>query len=192
MSLEIIRLVGEEGRAYVNELAQLRLKVFWDFPYLYEGTLEYEHKYLETYFRARHSLILLVKDGDKVVGGTTGIWAQEEEPSFKEPFKNYGIDPAEVFYFAESVLLSEYRGRGLGKIFFKEREAFARSLGFIKYLSFCSVVRENAPAEYRPLDDFWKSQGFEKAMGLTTQYEWPDRGETQSTSKTMQYWIKKI
>lgn len=192
MSLEILKLNGHEARSYAQDLGELRLKVFWDFPYLYEGTLEYEQKYLETYFKARHSFILLVKDGNQAVGATTGIWAEEEEPSFKQPFMNFGLDPKEVFYFAESVLLNEYRGKGLGKLFFEEREAYARKLGFIKYLSFCSVVRENAPADYRPLDEFWKSQGFEKAAGLTTQYEWPDRGESQSTAKTMQYWIKKI
>lgn len=196
MNLEIVKLRGEEARAYIYELAQLRLKVFWDFPYLYEGTLDYEKKYLETYFKAKNSFILLIKDQDKIVGATTSVWAQEEEESFKKPFQDFGLNPNEVFYFAESVLLNEYRGRGLGKVFFQEREAFARSLGFIKHLSFCAVKRPAhhplMPKDYRPLDEFWHAQGFKMAPGLTTQYEWRDRGESHSTLKTMQYWIKDI
>lgn len=193
MSLEVLRLNGEEARAYVNELAQLRLKVFWDFPYLYEGTHEYEVKYLESYFKAQNSFILIVKDGDKVVGATTGIWAQEEEEAFKKPFLMHGLDPALIFYFGESVLLKEYRGQGLGKLFFEEREKFARSLGQIELLAFCAVVRDEArPKDYRPLDEFWKSQGFEAESGLSTQYAWPDRGQTENTEKTMQYWLKKL
>lgn len=194
--MEILKLTGEEARAYINELADLRLRVFFEYPYLYEGNLEYEKKYLETYFQAKHSFILILKDQGRVVGATTGIWAREEEESFREPFLLHGLDPNGVFYFGESVLLKEYRGLGLGKLFFKEREAFARSLGFIEYLSFCAVERDAEhmakPSDYKPLDEFWSSQGFEKVPGLITHYEWLDRGEAASTKKQMQYWIKKI
>lgn len=193
MSLEILKTTGEEARAYVNELAALRLKVFWEYPYLYEGTLNYEKKYLETYFAAKNSFVLIVKDQGQVIGATTGIWAKEEEESLRKPFLMHGLDPASIFYFGESVLLKEYRGLGIGKLFFIEREKYARSLGFIEYIAFCAVVREEvAPADYRPLDDFWKSQGFTPEPGLSTQYAWPDRGQTENTEKTMQYWLKKI
>lgn len=190
------RLSGEEARTFVNQLAELRLKVFWDFPYLYEGSLDYEKKYLETYFKAKHSLIFLVQDGDKIVGATTGIWAQEEEESFRKPFTDAGFDPAEVFYFGESILLPEYRGKGIGKKFFQEREAFARSLPFIKILSFCAVERSLShplrPDDYEPLDTFWQMQGFQKVSDMKTTYEWPDRNELSSTTKTMQFWMKRL
>lgn len=194
--LEILKLSGKEAKAYVDELAALRLKVFFEFPYLYEGSLEYEKNYLETYFKAQHSFILMVKDKSKLVGVTTGIWAAEEEESFKRPFVENDFDPSEVFYFGESVLLKEYRGQGLGKLFFKERENYARSLGFISLLSFCAVVREQThplkPTGYLPLNMFWEAQGFSQASGVTTEYAWPDRNESESTKKLMQYWIKKI
>lgn len=195
MTIEKLLLTGEEARIYVNELAKLRLGVFYEYPYLYEGTLEYEKKYLETYFKAKHSFILLLKDKNEVIGATTGIWAKEEEDSFKSPFTRFGINPEEVFYFGESVLQKEYRGQGLGKVFFEERERYARKLPFIKYLSFCAVQRSAHPLEpkdYRPLDVFWDSQGFKKIEGLTTSYHWRDRGEENETNKLMQFWIKEI
>lgn len=190
--LEFITLSGADARHYVNDLANLRLKVFYEFPYLYEGTLKYEVNYLETYFKAKNSFILLVKDGEKVVGATTGIKATEEEDSFRKPFIDYGLDVSRIFYFGESILLPEYRGEGIGKIFFSERERFARSIPGIEILSFCAVVRNNPPEGYRPLDDFWKAQGFQKQIGLTTEYEWPDRGQQISTKKLMQFWTKNI
>lgn len=194
---ELYRFQGEEARQLVNELASLRLKVFAEYPYLYEGTLDYEKKYLETYFSAKNSFVLLVKDRikDLWIGATTGIWAAEEEENFKAPFIHYGIDPEEVFYFGESVLLPEYRGRGLGKVFFKEREHFARSITGIRYLSFCAVVRNDhpsRPSDYSPLNDFWSAQGFKEIPELTTTYEWLDKGEVSPTIKKMQFWLKKI
>jgi GNAT superfamily N-acetyltransferase len=194
--LKFHRLNGRQARSYIDEVAQLRLRVFFDFPYLYEGSLEYEKKYLETYFKAEHSFILLVEHQGNIIGATTSIWAQEEEENFKGPFTQAGIDPATVFYFGESVLLNEYRGHGIGKLFFEEREKFARSLGFIKYLAFCAVIRNKdhplMPQEYKPLDGFWNAQGFSKKSGLTTSYEWKDRDQALPTFKKMQFWIKNI
>lgn len=191
-----LRLKGEEARRYVDQLASLRLKVFWDYPYLYEGTLEYEKNYLETYFKAKNSFIFLVQDGDKIVGATTSILASEEEESFKQPFLDHGLSPAEVFYFGESVLLNEYRGQGLGKKFFEEREAFARTIPSVKMLSFCAVERpvnhSLKPPGYKPLDEFWNMMGFHKKPGLVTFYEWQDRDEAHPTKKKMQYWLKEI
>lgn len=191
-----LRLKGEEARRYADELASLRLKVFWDFPYLYEGTPEYEKQYLETYFKAKHSFIFLVQDGDRIVGATTSILASEEEESFKKPFQDFGLAPQSVFYFGESVLLNEYRGRGIGKKFFEEREAFARTIPGVRTLSFSAVERSVnhslKPPGYKPLDEFWNMMGFHKMPGLTTQYEWLDRNESQPTKKKMQFWIKEL
>lgn len=195
-SITIEKYEGLEARRLVDALAHLRLKVFWEFPYLYEGTLDYEKTYLETYFNAKHSFILVVKDGEEIVGATTGIWAKEEEESFKKPLQAYGLNTDEVFYFGESVLLPEYRGLGLGKVFMQERETYARSIPGIKILAFCSVVRAAdhplRPQGYRPLDEFWKSRGFAPAPGLFTEYSWKDRDEKIETMKKLNYWLKNI
>ncbi|MFY7993076.1 MAG: GNAT family N-acetyltransferase [Bacteriovoracaceae bacterium] len=195
-NLKFHRLSGQEAKKYALELAKLRLKVFFDFPYLYEGTLDYEMNYLETYFKAKHAFIFLIEDKGQIVGATTSIWAEEEVDNFKKPFELSGINPKDVFYFGESVLLPQYRGLGFGKIFFQERETFARSLPFINLLSFCAVIRPSThplrPQGYQPLDFFWHSQGFQKNDGLTTTYEWKDRGDEKESLKEMQFWTKLI
>lgn len=194
--IEYLKFNGQEARSYIDELAHLRLTVFHDFPYLYEGNLEYEKNYLETYFKAQHSFILLVKHHQKIVGATTAIWAKEEEESFRVPFVKHNLNPDKILYFGESILLSKYRGLGVGKVFFEEREKFARSLPFIEMMSFCAVERESThpmrPQDYRPLDTFWISQGFNKEEGLQTEYEWKDIGFETPSKKIMQFWIKKL
>jgi len=47
---------------------------------------------------------------------------------------------ATVFYCGESVLPPAWRGRGIYRAFFEEREAYARGLGGISWISFCGVV----------------------------------------------------
>lgn len=190
------RFTGPLARSFTTELAGLRLKVFKDYPYLYEGSLDYEKKYLETYFKAPHSFIFMIEDNGRIVGATTSILASEEEESFRKPFENFGLNPAEVFYFGESVLLEEYRRQGFGKLFFEEREAFARSLPFVETLAFCAVVRPYnhpmKPLDYKPLDTFWENMGFRKAEGLSTTYTWKDIDRELEDKKEMQFWIKKI
>ena len=196
MALTFLKLTPNEARTHIRGLAELRLKVFHDFPYLYEGNMDYEEKYLETYFKAKHAIIFIVMDGERYVGATTGIWAKEEEENFSKPFINQGFNINDIFYFGESILLKEYRGQGIGKKFFEIREAYAKKLGFIKKLAFCAVVRDEnhplKPQDYLPLNTFWPSQGFNPEKNLTTTYEWKDIGQEQSSFKQMQFWIKNI
>ena len=71
--LRLERLSGDKLNQYIPELAELRIRVFRDFPYLYDGDLTYEEKYLQTYIEAPDSVIVLAFDGDHVVGASTGI-----------------------------------------------------------------------------------------------------------------------
>jgi GNAT superfamily N-acetyltransferase len=195
-SLEFHEARGREARKYLEELARLRMIVFRDFPYLYEGDLEYEHRYLDTYFSSDKSFVILALDGKKVVGASTAILLTEEEDAFQKPFREHGIEPSTVCYFGESVLFPEYRGLGAGKKFMQARLNFARQFPQIKKASFCAVIRPEdhpmRPENYRPLDTFWESEGFRKKEGMTTEYHWKDLGQEEETDKPMQFWIKEL
>ncbi|MCL5974858.1 MAG: GNAT family N-acetyltransferase, partial [Gammaproteobacteria bacterium] len=54
--LELKRLSGEALNQFIPELAKLRIQVFRDFPYLYDGDPDYEARYLQTYIEAPASL----------------------------------------------------------------------------------------------------------------------------------------
>jgi GNAT superfamily N-acetyltransferase len=174
----------------------LRITVFHDFPYLYEGTVSYEKKYLETYARSERSLLFTVYDGDQMVGATTTTPLRDETPDVREPFLTAGYDIDTFFYFGESILLPAYRGLGLGNRFFEEREAHARQFGQYQKACFCSVQRPVnhplRPADYRPLDEFWIKRGYKRDSQLHSAFVWLDRGETVETGKPMIYWTKTL
>lgn len=179
--------------AYLDDLAQLRISVFREYPYLYEGSLDYEKEYLQTFVNAANGIVVAAFDGDKVVGISTGL------PLAQEPAAVIGQwateDVARIYYFSESVLDRNYRGQGIGVQFFQAREAWARKLGFSKAV-FCGVVRPDdhplKPVGYQPLDHFWQKRGFAKKEGYFAEISWLDRGEEEETTKALQYWWKAL
>jgi len=194
--LELKRLSGEALNQFIPELARLRIEVFRDFPYLYDGDPEYEARYLKTYIEAPDSVIVLAFDGDKVVGASTGIPLKYETDEVKAPFINAGIDVDSVFYCGESVLLSQYRGKGAGVAFFEHREQHARELGGYEFSCFCGVQRPEdhprRPAGYKPLDNFWRKRGYEKHPELNTTFSWKELDEDHESPKPMTFWMKRL
>ena len=192
-SVTVKRVVGRELAAHIGDVARLRIQVFRDFPYLYDGTAAYEEKYLQTYIDCSTSVVVLALDGDDIVGASTAIPMQHETADFQEPLLRAGYDIRKVFYCAESVLLPAYRGLGLGFRFFDEREAHAREVGDFDYSCFCAVQRPHdhplRPEGYRTLHSLWNKRGY-REQALTTQYRWKDLGEPHETDKTMTYWLK--
>lgn len=180
----------------IEDLGQLRIRVFQDWPYLYEGDLEYERTYLGTYLRSATSFALLAFDGDELIGATTAIELQDESEEFKQPFRERGINPGSVVYFGESILLAPYRGLGIGKEFMRARLEYATSLPDKSLAAFCAVIRPSnhpaKPAGYRPLDDFWRGQGFRPEPGMIAEYKWKDLGEEQESKKSLQFWLRPL
>ncbi|HEY0962117.1 MAG TPA: GNAT family N-acetyltransferase [Pseudomonadales bacterium] len=192
--VRIQRFSGAQLGSYIEAVAQLRIAVFRDFPYLYDGTMDYERKYLRTYLECPQAVVVVAFDGDVVVGCSTAIPMAFEEPAFQLPFVEHGYDPARIFYCAESVLRPEYRGLGIGVRFFEEREAHARELGGFDWVAFCSVVRPAdhplRPPGYEPLDRFWHKRGYVKHPELSATYTWKDIDQAHETSKRLEFWLK--
>ncbi|MGQ3673603.1 GNAT family N-acetyltransferase [Xanthobacter sp. TB0136] len=187
---------GEGAAPFIDDLARLRITVFRAFPYLYEGDRAYEQTYLTDYARTPDSVFVLALDGEDVVGVSTGLPMSAENEAFKAPFLKAGLNPQEIFYFGESVLLPHYRGQGIGVRFFEEREAHARRLGRFRTCCFCAVERPDdhklRPADHEPLNAFWARRGYVHHPELRTQFSWRDVGETTETAKPMSFWLKEI
>ena len=194
--LSLQRLSGSDLQAYLPELARLRIQVFREFPYLYEGSAAYEEQYLQTYAAAPDSVVVWVRDDGRVVGASSGLPLEAETPNVIAPFLAQGYDPQRIFYYGESVLLPEYRGRGLGKRFFQEREAHVRALGRFETVCFCAVQRPvnhpRRPVDYQPLDALWTRQGFVKHPELCATFSWRDRDEAAESPKPMVFWLKSL
>ena len=189
-------LTGNDLIVILPELAQLRISVFRDFPYLYVGTLAYEAQYLAKYALADAAVCVAAFDGQAIVGASTGAAMSEQDPEFYAALSSAGYVVSSLFYCSESVLLTAYRGLGLGNAFFDLREAHARAQERFTHSVFASVIRPLShplrPQEYRPLDAFWSKRGYTKAESLQGSYSWKDINEPAETVKHLQFWIKEL
>lgn len=196
MTLSVETLTGDALKSVLPDMARLRIRVFRDWPYLYDGSEDYEREYLAKFVAAKGAVCIVARDGDEVVGVSTASPMAETDEEFILPFKNAGYDISKVFYCGESVLVGDYRGQGIGHKFFEGREAHARKLGGFEISTFCRVVRPDdhpmKPADYRPLDTFWKKRGYAPADGLIAHYAWKDIGVDRETEKPLQFWTRKL
>ena len=196
MTVRVESLTGERVAPHLDDLSRLRIEVFRDFPYLYDGSAEYEKRYLSNFSRSRGSVIVAAFDGDRVVGAATALPMADEPDIITKPFRSAGYDINGIFYFGESVLLRPYRGTGIGVRFFERRESHARSFGTFQWAAFCGVDRpadhRHRPADYVPLDRFWERRGFVRHPELVSRFSWRDLGDSGETEKPMVYWMKRL
>lgn len=193
--IRITTYTGEAARPFLDEIARLRIAVFREFPYLYDGSLDYEMDYLEEYVSSENSLIVLANRGAEIIGASTGIPLAEADADFRKPVQSAGIDAREVFYFGESVLLPEFRGQGLGHQFFDQREKHAMKLDF-RSAGFFSVIRADdhplKPTQYRPNDIFWKKRGYTRQDAIIARFPWKQIGEPQETLHELVFWLREL
>ncbi|MBP1932225.1 GNAT family N-acetyltransferase [Ammoniphilus resinae] len=193
------RLIGKEIEPYVEQFAWFRLNDFKEFPYLYDGNLEHERENFQKYMDEEQSLLIVAKDGEKVIAVSTGI-------PFDSPFMGKesadlflqnGLNPKDFYYFAETIILPEYRGQAIGRDLYKMKEDFAREMGY-KEVCFIAVEREEdhplRPDTYKSPKNFWGHLGYEK-LDISVSFEYPTiqaSGKTEMASNLMFFWKKKI
>lgn len=195
MSVRLERLTGARLTEHLGDVARLRIEVFEAFPYLYDGNLNYERKYLSAFAASPNALIVAAFDGDDVVGASTAAPLETQMDDITAPFRARERDLSRFFYFGESVLRRGYRGHGIGVRFFEEREAYARACG-AQIATFCAVVRAMdhpaRPEGYEPLDRFWEKRGYEAQPGLICHISWKEIGAPGESLNAMQFWMKRL
>ena len=173
-ALRIEPVSGSALVPYLEPLADLRMTVFREWPYLYEGSRDYEMRYLDVYVRSPRSLVALAWDGEHCVGATSVLPLAEAEAEMQKP-----------------LLLAAYRGRGVGVRFFDLREAHARRLG-LSHCVFCAVDRPAShplkPADHVANDAFWSRRGYTRMESVTSEFRWPDVGEPEDSVKQLTFW----
>jgi hypothetical protein len=194
VSVEVLQ--GAALLPHLEELARLRISVFRDWPYLYDGSVENEREYLKAFAKAQSSTMVLARaqtpGGAVVVGVATAMALSEESKSIRKPFAAAGLDVSQWFYLAESVLQPEYRGRRLGHAFFDEREAAGKRAGFHKF-TFCAVQRNDddprRPTDARSLEPFWRQRGY-APLGFSCSLQWKEVGGATPTPQKLQFWAR--
>lgn len=195
MTITVAPVTGAGLAAVIPALARLRITVFRDFPYLYDGDAAYEADYLADFAAAEGAVIVVARDGAEIVGAATAAPLATQDTAWQQPLAVAGFDVGRTFYFGESVLLGSYRGQGIGHAFFDHREAQARTHG-ASHAAFCSVIRAAdhpaRPADYRPLDAFWRSRGYAPLEGVTASFDWKTVGGAAEEAHRLQFWTRAL
>lgn len=193
--IRVERLTGQALADALGDVARLRIKVFRAWPYLYDGDAAYEESYLQTYRESEDAILVGAFDGDRLVGASTGTPMQDHAEDFAAAFAGQDVPLSDIFYCAESVLLPEYRGQGIGHAFFDAREDHARALGH-RYSAFCGVQRPKdhplRPDDYQPLDAFWRKRGYAPVEGAVAQFAWKDIDQEAETDHPLQFWMRRL
>jgi GNAT superfamily N-acetyltransferase len=192
MGLLVETLTDPEARtAALPDLARLRIVIFREWPYLYDGTLDYEEQYLAHLLDESGAVLVVARDGDSIIGVATASPMARQDEAARKPFEDSGHDIAALSYFGESVLLPSYRGKGVGHAFFDHREAAARKAGFTE-TCFCGVVRSPnhplRPQDARDLGPFWRVRGYAPLDGMIARYDWKDIDQLEESRHDMQFW----
>ncbi len=192
--IRVARLTGEALGAALEDVARLRIEVFRAYPYLYDGDAAYEQAYLQTYRESSDAILVGAFEGARLVGASTGT-PMEDHGEFAAALGGQKMALTDIFYCAESVLLPEYRGQGVGHAFFDQREAHGRDLGRSVSM-FCAVVRDAIhplrPADHVPLDAFWRKRGYTPLAGAIANYRWKDLDQPVETDHALQFWSRPI
>ncbi len=173
----------------------LHVEVFRDWPYLYDGDPAAQPYIADYVAHSRNALFLATVAGEPV-GAATCLPLEEESANVQAPFLERGWDPRRFFYFGEGIVRAAWRGRGLGVRLFALRESHARAVSTADYAVFCSVRRPAThpmrPANPHTNDAFWRARGYVPMPGVACTMTWPDRGDSERTPHTLDFWIKSL
>ena len=83
--------------AHLDALAALRVRVFREYPYRYEGSPGYEREYLAHYAGSSDAVVVLAESDGRIVGASTGLPLTDADATSGLPFERAGLDPEAIF-----------------------------------------------------------------------------------------------
>jgi hypothetical protein len=99
-------LSGAALTARLDALAVLRIRVFREWPYLYDGDAAHEARYLAAYAQSPGALVVSASAPEGVaVGMATCQPGQEASEKLRASWASAGLDAASLCYFGVCVLL---------------------------------------------------------------------------------------
>jgi GNAT superfamily N-acetyltransferase len=163
---------------------------------LYDGDGRYDPDHLRRLAASAQSVLIIAYDGDEPVGASTGLPLADATENVQAPFLTRGWPLSPFFYFAESVLLPPYRGRGVGATFFARREAHAQLVAACDFACYCTVQRSgdhpSRPVDAKSLNAFWRRHGYTPVPDLRCTMTWREIGQAADSELSLLFWIKAL
>lgn len=188
-------LTGAAIAGCLEAIATLRLDIFREYPYLYNGRRQGELEYLAGYAVQTDARAILARDGGNVVGAATGIPLAREGEQMVAPFSDTVYPVEELYYVGELLLYPAYRNRGMGAELLASLEQQVRTMGIYRWLTCATVERPvdhplRTP-DYVPITRFLARTGFVILPGVTTSFAWEETDGARR-EHTMQFWLKEL
>lgn len=188
---------GAQARSFSKEIADLRITLFAEYPYLYAGNQAHEQEYLETYFKSQTARILLLFDKARIVGFSNSLLLSEETREVQHDFRAKGFNLSDYLYIGEGMLLPEYRRQNIIKIAgaFTYHQARARQCGS-NHLLFMTVDRPEdhprKPVGYQSLEPIWTHYGFKQMEDMKVALTWTQIDTGRDEANTLSLWSKNL
>ncbi len=188
-------VTGKDIASLLPFISEQRLKVFREYPYLYEGSFECEKEYLEGYNRSPNSAIAVAYDDGLLIGFLTGMPLKFFEQN-EESFKRNGLDAELFYYFGEVIVLPQQHRKSICMKLFEALEEHVKKLGYSNSSFLTIITQENNPMHpinCEPIDILCEL-GYSKST-LTKTLDWltvQANNSSQRQSHTLVYWIKKL
>ena len=196
--MQFLVLKNLEIERYLEEVIKLRVEVFREYPYLYDGNLEYEKEYFKDFVKDSTARVILVKDGFEVVAVATSIALSNAHlcDDIHKPFIEKGYDVERFYYYGEIMIDKNYRNKGISKQIYGLREKEVLSLGFDR-LCFATILKDSdkMPQDYFDPAEMWKSMRFDEHLDMQVECSWPKiqyDGSTREQVSKLNFWVKKI
>lgn len=182
----------------IGMLAQMRITYFREYPYLYEGTTEYEINYLEEYKeKALDAYLIQAFDEGQLVGILTGCAFTSDIGVVRDGARLFKTDrfPIEQYYYiGEAIIIPEYQNQKILPRLLYRLVNEVKKLNKYQSLCFLTVVRQDndsqKPLDYRSTDNLWEKLGCQRA-GVKASFEWPtimDDNSVKNIFNEIEFW----
>ena len=193
--LELRALEGPVAARWLDDIVRIRVELYREFPYLYDGDAAREALCLRTYLECGEAVFLAAFDGDRMAGFSSSIPLAMEDEALTEPFRRAGLDPADYLYIGEMLVEAPWRSWKLLWEHKKYHEARARAL-HLKYVAMVTVDRaENhplRPRRYKPLEHIIHYCGYEKIRDLSVSMRWPRADSGSERANRLSVWRRRV
>lgn len=188
---------GAKIAPYVKTVAELRVGIYREYPYLYDGNVEFELKEtLPIYTRSKNSVWGVARDGEKIIGLAIWLPLSEISRDLQTPLLEKELDVEAYCCLVDLMVLKEYQGQGIGKRLYAISEEHVKKEQRYSYLTLYTIERpikdHKKPKDYTSLDEYWKKRGFVKHPELFFTHPWKDIGDKVDTDHTLIFWIKDL
>ncbi len=204
MSFSVRFFKQTEILPYINGFVDMRLKAFYQFPYLYVGTKKSDASYAKEYAVCPEGIFVVAFKNEVIAGICSGMPLNASNSPLKPwltAFLTQGINLDETYYIGELIIKPRFQKQKCCALLITRFIEIVKSMNFLKILG-VTCIREKThplcPGHYFDPESIWKKIDAQK-IDLILSAKWATRQKdgslkmennklacwTQSLSETM-------